>query len=148
MREQAAFQHHDLNEGIEPEAVLEAHPDLEDAASRALGLDLETRTHYGRPFAYHQQAATKNWLGAWIAADAPALVFWSEFDQWEERQGAWIIADTLNKRRPGSVRLVELLRYDHNNTVYATTDDAHNFRNGAPAPEVNAFEVLDWLATL
>ncbi|MHA7873482.1 MAG: alpha/beta hydrolase family protein, partial [Hyphococcus sp.] len=46
-------------------------------------LGMGEANHYGRPFAWHQQAAKQNFLGAWAAIDAPVLVIFNEFDQFE-----------------------------------------------------------------
>jgi hypothetical protein len=63
---------------------------------------------YGRPYAYRHHAAEKDYLGAWTRIDAPILVNFNEYDQFEELRGAEIIVDTANRLRPGNATLAWL----------------------------------------
>lgn len=102
--------------------------------------------HYGRPYAYHHQAARLNLLEAWAAIDAPALVLFNEFDQYESRRGAEVVVETVNRLRPGSARLVLLPMLDHSFYLHASADAAFRDDPGsvaAPGPATQA--ILDWL---
>lgn len=106
---------------------------------------LEDGAHYGRPHAWHQQAAKRNFLAAWDALDAEVLVIYNEFDQFEMRYGHKIIADMVNRRNPGAATYVEQARMGHSNSRYASPEDAYVWRNGEPAWEETAGVISEWL---
>ena len=101
--------------------------------------------HYGRPFAWHQQAAARNFLGAWVKLNAPALVVFNDFEQFEARYGHRSIVDVLNRMRPGSARLVVQPRVGHSNRTYTSIHDAYAGADGRPAWKETAELILDWL---
>jgi hypothetical protein len=101
--------------------------------------------HYGRPYAYHQQAANKNFLAAWAEVDAAVLVVYGEFDQFEQRHGHKMIVDVVNRLRPGTARYVELKNTDHGYWVYPNEVDAYADVKGVAAPELLIDPVLEWL---
>lgn len=115
------------------------------AKVRADILGLGERDHYGRPYAWHQQAAKRNFLAAWAEIDAPALVVFNEFDQYETRHGHKLIVDTINRLRPGSGAFVEKEGVDHNDTRFATIEAAYADQGGTPVPESTSGAVLEWL---
>jgi pimeloyl-ACP methyl ester carboxylesterase len=100
--------------------------------------------HYGRPYRWHWQAASKDFLEAWSNVQAPVLVVYGEFDQFETRQGHKLIADTLNRMRSGSATFIEIRRADHDMDVYASAEDAYAYRNGTFRPELLLEPLLDW----
>ena len=51
---------------------------------------------------------SKNFLAAWAKIEAPVLVVYGEFDQFEPRDGHQLIADTVNQLRPGTATFVEI----------------------------------------
>jgi pimeloyl-ACP methyl ester carboxylesterase len=103
--------------------------------------------HYGRPYAFHHQLAKRNMLGAWATIEAPALVVYNEFDQFESREGAEAIVDTLNRLRPGSAELAFFPNIDHSFYRYPTADMAYQRvraqRTDAPGPALD--RTLIWL---
>lgn len=102
--------------------------------------------HYGRPYAYHHQAARLNLLGAWAAVEAPVLVLYNEFDQYESRRGAEAVVETVNRLRPGTARLVVMPMQDHSFYLHPSADAAFRGDPGAvaaPGPAVQS--ILDWL---
>jgi hypothetical protein len=111
-------------------------------------LGLGQGEHYGRPYAWHQQAAKRNFLGAWAEVDAPVLVIFNEFDQYETRHGHKLIVDTANRLRPGSGTFVEQKGIDHNDTRFPTIEAAYADEGGTPVPEETAKVVLDWLKNI
>jgi pimeloyl-ACP methyl ester carboxylesterase len=142
------FQTEYLLHGKTPEQIAVEHPELSDVWSGILGSG--DGVHYGRPYAYHQQAAQQNFLAAWAQIDAPVLVKYSEFDQFETRHGHELIATMVNRLRPGTARFVQFDRMDHDYAVYATSEDAYSWTYGpsAPghdAPELVIGEILRWL---
>lgn len=120
-----------------------------DSAAMTLARDgirgLEDGAHYGRPHAWHQQAAKHNFLAAWDALDAEVLVIYNEFDQFEMRYGHKLIANMVNRRNPGAATYVEQAGMGHSNSRYATPEDAYVWRNGEPAWEETASVISEWL---
>jgi hypothetical protein len=109
---------------------------------RADVLGLGVGEHYGRPYAYHQQAAKRNFLAAWIALNARALVVFGAFDQYEARHGHEVIASMVNRMRPGSARFIELARTDHDLVQHATIEDAYADAPGGVRNEKAFFEAM------
>ena len=142
---QIRFHSHYLLERRSPEQIEQDHPDLRGTWASIVGTG--DGTHYGRPYAFHQQAAARNFLGAWAGIEAPALVVHNEFDQYETRRGAEVIVETVNRLRPGTAELVVMPRLNHSFFRYPTRDAAlAGGREGRePAGEEAALVVLDWL---
>jgi pimeloyl-ACP methyl ester carboxylesterase len=127
MLRQIQFNVEYLAKGRNPEEIARDSPEM--AAARTGILGMEDGTHYGRPYAWHQQAAQQNFLAAWLAADAPVLVIYGEFDQWEGRHGHELIADTINRQRSGTATFLPIPHMDHDGDVYDTIEDAYAWRN-------------------
>ncbi|MEO1081247.1 MAG: alpha/beta hydrolase [Pseudomonadota bacterium] len=142
----ARFQYEYLVEGRHPDDV--AGDSEEMARIRRDILGMETSNQYGRPFAWHQQAAKQNFLAAWAAVDAPVLVIFNAFDQFEGRHGHKLIVDSVNRLRPGSGMFIERPNIGHSDNRYATVEDAYAFRDGMPAWEEAAEFMLRWLSDL
>jgi len=118
------------------------------AAVRADTRGLGDGEHYGRPYAYHQQAARRNFLQAWTSLEqARVLVLYGEYDQFEARHGHEIIAAMVNRVRPGSAEFVELAKVDHDSDLYPTIESAYAWERGVPAIEVHIETVNRWLWT-
>ncbi len=126
-------------------------PDEIAADSEAMALaragirGMEDGAHYGRPYAWHQQAAKHNFLAAWAALEAPVLVIYNEFDQFEAQYGHQVIADMVNRLRPGTATFVVQENIGHSNDRFATVEDAYVWRDGEPAWEQTAGVILSWL---
>lgn len=105
----------------------------------------EAPPHYGRPYAWHWQAAQKPFLAAWASIEAPVFVAYAEFDQFEPRSSHEIIARTLNAVRPGSARFVELKGVDHSIWRYPDPITAYRGEGGERAPETLLNPMLAWL---
>ena len=134
--------------------VNDRHPDdvardsAEMARIRNDILGMAATNQYGRPYSWHQQAAKQNFLAAWAALDAAVLVIFNGFDQFETRHGHKLIADTVNRLRPGSATFVERANIGHSDNRYATIEDAYAFRDGTPAWQGAADIMVDWLREL
>jgi hypothetical protein len=115
------------------------------AAVRGDMLGLGEDEQYGRPFAWHQQAARHDFLAAWAAIEAPVLVVFNEFDQYETEHGHRLIVDTVNRLRPGSATWVINAGLDHSNYRYDSAIAAYADEEASydPAPLRRALE--DWL---
>ena len=127
----ARFQYEYLVAGRHPDDVAADSPEMARIRGDVLGM--EGTNQYGRPFAWHQQAAGQDFLAAWAQLDAPVLVIFNEFDQFESRHGHQLIADIVNRLRPGTATYVERANIGHSDNRYATIEDAYAFRDGAPA---------------
>jgi pimeloyl-ACP methyl ester carboxylesterase len=137
-----------LVHGRDPDAIAEESPAMATAKAGILGM--EGGLHYGRPYAWHQQAARRNFLAAWAGVAAPVLVIFGQFDQWEGRHGHELIVDTVNRLRPGTATFIEIPRMDHDGDVYDNVIDAYTWSNpvsGGPeqAHRLQTGPMLRWL---
>ena len=139
----AKFQYEYLINDRHPDEIAEDSPAM--AAVRADVRGMGEENQYGRPFAWHQQAAKHNFLAAWAAIDAPVLVIFNEFEQFEMRYGHQIITDVVNRLRPGTATFVSQENIGHSNTRYDTIVDAYAGEGGEPAWEGTADIIVDWL---
>lgn len=115
------------------------------ATIRADILGMGETDHYGRPFAWHQQAAKQNFLAAWAELDAPVLVIYNEFDQFEAQYGHQVIADMVNRLRPDTASFVVQDNIGHSNSRYDDIFSAYPREGGEPAWEQTAGVILSWL---
>lgn len=118
------------------------------ALARAGIRGMEDGAHYGRPYAWHQQAAKHNFLAAWADLEAPVLVIYNEFDQFEAQYGHQVIADMVNRLRPGTATFVVQENIGHSNDRFATVEDAYVWRDGEPAWEETADVIVNWLTEI
>ncbi len=132
-----------LVNGKTPEQIERGRPELKGVWASIRG-GAEAPPHYGRPYAWHQQAARRDFLEAWTKVDAPVLVIYGEYDQFETRHGHRLIVDTVNKLRPGTATFIEIPKADHNVVLYASAEDAYAERNGTARPELLAQPIIDW----
>ena len=140
----AKFQYEYLVEGRHPDDVANDSAPMARVRSDVLGMG-ET-DHYGRPFAWHQQAAKRNFLAAWAELEAPVLVIFNAFDQFETRHGHALIADTVNRLRPGTATFVERAGIGHSDNRYETIEAAYTREVGTPAWQEAATIMLEWLS--
>lgn len=141
----AYFARYLLN-GESPSAIARSDPKLGQVWSRVIGTSEDA--HYGRPFAFHQQAQRQNWAGAWGRVGAPVLVLYGEYDWFESRDSAALIVDILNRRQQGSATLQVLPKLDHHFTRFASPRQAFREEGGTTdaGPAVEA--ILRWLQVI
>ncbi|HEX6218059.1 MAG TPA: alpha/beta hydrolase [Sphingomicrobium sp.] len=132
-----------LVNGKTPEQIERERPDLRGVWASIRG-GAEAPPHYGRPYAWHQQAAKWNFLEAWTKVEAPVLVIHGEYDQFEPEHGHRLIVDTVNKLRPGSATFLQIPKADHSIDVYETAEDAYANRDGKRSRELLAQPIVDW----
>lgn len=144
--EQARFHVEYLLNGKTPEQIARENPRLGAVWTQIPHTG--DGVHYGRPYAYHHQAARRNAIAAWAAIQAPILVLFNEFDQYESRHGAEVIVEVVNRLRPGSAKFVELPMLEHSFYRYPSADLAfvrdRRYRVAEPEPAIAA--ILEWLA--
>jgi dienelactone hydrolase len=143
MNARAAFFARYLLAGETPTAISRSDPQLGAVWPQIVGTSGDS--HYGRPAAFHQQAQRQNWAGAWTKVRAPVLVLYGEYDWFESRDAAQLIADIANRQRPGSGTFRMVPQTDHHFTRYEDPRAAFRGRGGAQnaAPAVEA--MLAWL---
>ena len=143
MNRRIKFHYEYLINDRDPDEI--AADSAEMAAARAGIRGMQDGAHYGRPYAWHQQAAKQNFLAAWAELDASVLVIFNEFDQFEAQYGHQVIADMVNRLRPGTASFVVQENIGHSNDRFATIEDAYVWRDGEPAWEQTANVILTWL---
>ena len=127
-----------------PEQIEQDRPELRGVWANIRG-GAEAPPHYGRPYAWHQQAAKRDFLEAWAKVQAPVLVFYGEYDQFETRHGHKLIADTVNRLRPGTATFVEVPGGDHELEFYRSAEDAYAYRDARVDHDAFIVPLLDWL---
>ena len=133
-----------LVRGKTPGQIEQDRPELKGVWASIRG-GAEAPPHYGRPYAWHQQAAKRDFLEAWTTVQVPVLVFYGEYDQFETQHGHKLIADTVNGLRPGTATFVEVPGGDHELELYRTAEDAYADRNPRIDHDVFILPLLDWL---
>lgn len=142
----ARFQFEYLVNRRHPDNVAKDGPEMARIRSDILGMG--DTDHYGRPYAWHQQAARHNFLAAWAQLEAPVLVIFNAFDQFEARHGHKLIADTVNRLRPGTATFIERPNIGHSDNRFSTIEDAYEWRDGTPAWQESAAIMTNWLRTV
>ncbi|MEM9495140.1 MAG: hypothetical protein AAGA09_03990 [Pseudomonadota bacterium] len=142
----ARFHYEYLIEDRLPDDIAKDSPEM--AAVRADVLGLGENDHYGRPFAWHQQAAKHNFLAAWATVDAPVLVVFNEFDQFEARYGHQVITDVVNRLRPGTATFIEQKNIGHSNMRYDDIVEAYPREGGEPAWRETADVMVNWFSNI
>ena len=127
-----------------PEQIERERPDLRGVWQSIRG-GAEAPPHYGRPYAWHQQAAKRDFLEAWTKIEAPILVIHGEYDQFELRHGHQLIADTVNALRPGTATFIQVPKADHEIEFYASPEDAYAYRNPMVRHETLIGHLMGWV---
>ncbi len=144
MRERIAFHTRYLLEGRDPPDIIAAEPAMAAVWSGIIGTS--PKDHYGRPFAFHQQAQQADFTAAWGRIDVPVLVVMGEYDWFENRAGHDTVVRIVNRRTPGLARFEEIPRMDHHFTRFESAEAA--FRDEGGKPDAGPFlqVALEWLA--
>lgn len=132
-----------LNDGLSPEAIAARDPALGKTWQRIVGTS--ANGHYGRPFAFHQQAQMQNWAAAWAKLDAPVLAMLGELDWFESRRGVDLIGRIVNRARPGTARVVIVPGLDHHFARYPSVDAAFREQGGSVDADAAVNVMLPWL---
>jgi pimeloyl-ACP methyl ester carboxylesterase len=148
MRRQIPFHVEYLVRGRDPDEIAKDSADMAQARAAIRGLG--DGEHYGRPYDWHRQAARHDFLEAWASIDAPVLVIYGEYDQFETRHGHELIAEVVNRRAPGRATFLPIPRMDHDGDVYDTIVDAYAWErpiSGPPeaAARLQTGPMLRWL---
>jgi len=76
------------------------------------------------------------------------LVLYGEYDQFERPGGHRLIADTVNRLRPGTATFIEIDGVDHSLISYPSADAAYREEGGERRPELFLEPVLTWLRSV
>lgn len=146
MRRRIEFQQHYLHGRMTPEQIEQGYPHLAGVWASLRGTD--EQPHYGRPYAWHWQAAEQDWLAAWARIEAPVMVIYGEYEQFEARHGHRMIVDTINRLRPGTATWLEIPQAGHDLAIYPDPYRAFLFEGGERRPELFIDPVSQWLKGL
>jgi dienelactone hydrolase len=135
-----------LLERHSPAAIAAADPALAAVWKRMVGTAPDS--HYGRPFSFHQQAQARDWAAAWARVGAPVLALYGEYDWFEEAAAHALIADVVNRNRPGQGRFVVVARTDHHFMRYRDQVSAFRETGGEVNAAAALAEMLAWLRGL
>lgn len=101
--------------------------------------------HYGRPFAFHQQAQRANWAGAWARIRVPVLVLYGEYDWFESADAASLATRIVDTKSPGLGTFFVVPRMNHHFAVFENANDAFQEKNGRVDPDPAVGPMLKWL---
>jgi hypothetical protein len=147
MRRRIAFQQHYLLGKQTPQAIEARYPELRGVWASLLGTVSEP-PHYGRPHAWHWQAADKDWLAAWATVPGRVMVVYGEYDQFEDRSGHRAIVETVERLRPGTTRWLEIPGADHELLIYPSRLAAYSGEGGERRWHLFVEPVAEWLRAL
>jgi pimeloyl-ACP methyl ester carboxylesterase len=146
MREHQAFYSRYLLEGMDPPAIIAAEPSMAAVWSDIIGTSADA--HYGRAFAFHQQAQQADWTAAWSRIDVPVLVVMGEYDWFENRAGHETVARIVNRQQPGLARFEVIPKMDHHFTLFPDARTAFRDEGGRGDARPFLEIALEWLAEL
>lgn len=142
----AAFFERYLLKGETPAAIARSDAELGKVWSRIVGTSAEG--HYGRPFAFHQQAQRQNWAGAWARVRAPVLVMHGEYDWFESRSAAELIGNIVRRQPQGKASFHELAKLDHHFTRFENAREAFRDHDGKADASQAVTTMLSWLSEI
>jgi len=142
MRDHIRFHTMYLIEGMTPDEILKRNRDLQRAWGNMMGM--EVRTQYDRPFAYHHQAASRNWERAWEDLKLPVLVMRGQYDWVMSAEEQRRIADIVKRFTKGSATLVTVPETDHDFNVYPSARAAFEPKTAGAYNAGVADVIIDW----
>ncbi len=143
MVKRIAFLNHYLTDKMHPRQIGEKYPHLADVWASIRGTG--ENDHYGRPLSWHQQAADRNFLAAWLSLDVPVMVVFGEYEQFETRHGHRLIVDMINRQAPGQAEWLEISQADHGLALYPDAVSAYAGEDGTRAYPLYVKPVSRWL---
>jgi len=135
-----------LLDGKDPATIARQQPALAGIWARMVGTG--ERSHYGRPLAFHQQAAAQDWAAAWERVQAPVLALYGEYDWFEHADAHRLVADIANRRAAGQGEFVEIPATDHHFDRYADAAAAFREQGGTNNADAAVSVMLRWLGAL
>jgi dienelactone hydrolase len=135
-----------LIDGETPDQIAAADPKLAEVWSRIVGTS--ATGHYGRPFSFHQQAQRADWTRAWSRVRAPVLAMFGEYDWFESRDAAALIARIVNARHPERGTFIEVPRMNHHFNVFDSPEAAFKEESGKVDAAAAVQPMLEWLESV
>jgi len=132
-----------LIRGETPAQIQSGDPSVAAVWTRIVGTS--ATAHYGRPFAFHQQAQRADWAAAWSRVNAPVLALYGEYDWFESRDATSIIARIADARALGRGTFVEIARMNHHFQTFSSAEESFAERNGTVNPGPAVKVMLEWL---
>ncbi len=102
-------------------------------------------SQYGRPLAFHQQAAAQDWAAAWERVDAPVLALYGEYDWFEDAAAHRLVADIANRRGEGRGEFVQIAATDHHFDLFKDAAAAFRGEGGVVNSDAAVDAMLRWL---
>ena len=127
----------------DPAEIEREQPALAGTWERMVGTSPDA--HYGRPLAFHQQAAAQDWAAAWARIDAPVLALYGEYDWFEDAAGHRLVADIANRRAAGRGEYVEIPATDHHFDRFPNAAAAFRGESGVNNADAAVSVMLRWL---
>lgn len=146
MREHQAFYAKYLLQGMDPPAIIAADPGMAAVWSDIIGTSADA--HYGRAFAFHQQAQQQDWTAAWGRTGVPVLMVMGEYDWFENRAGHETVIRIVSRQRPGLARFEVIPQMDHHFTVFPDARAAFRGEGGEYDAQPFLEPALAWLDDL
>jgi len=146
MNQRIVFQTEYLVKGRHPDEIAKDSSAMMAVRNDVRGLDKDN--HYGRPFAWHQQAAKQNFLSAWESLDTKVLVIFNEYDQFETQHGHELIAETVNRKSPGNAKFLVQAGLDHSSWRFSSKENAYLDKNGASETKATGKAIVEWLKNI
>ncbi len=132
-----------LLEAQTPTQISTEDPTLDAVWGQIVGTSADA--HYGRPFAFHQQAQRANWSGAWSSVTAPVMVAYGEYDWFESADAASLITRITNAKSPGRGTFQLVPGMNHHFELFPNGIDAFLEKNGRVDPDPAVTPMLQWL---
>lgn len=132
-----------LVRGQTPSQIMKDDPMIGAVWSRIVGTSDDG--HYGRPFAFHQQAQKADWAAAWSKVNAPVLALYGEYDWFESRDATTLITRIVNSKSPGHGTFAEIPRMNHHFAQFPDATAAFAEKEGQVNPEPAVSVMLAWL---
>lgn len=126
-----------------PTQIAAADPGIGAVWPRIVGTT--ATDHYGRPFAFHQQAQRADWAAAWAKVNAPVLAMYGEYDWFESRDATSLIVRIVDGKAPGRGTFVEIPRMNHHFAQYPNATAAFAEKEGQVNAEPAVSAMLEWL---
>jgi dienelactone hydrolase len=132
-----------LLDGKDPAAIVREQPGLAGTWEKIVGTG--PGTHYGRPLAFHQQAAAQDWAAAWSRIDAPVLAVYGEYDWFEDAAAHRLVADIASRRGAGQGVYAEIPATDHHFDRFPDPAAAFRGEGGVNNADAAVSVMLGWL---
>jgi dienelactone hydrolase len=135
-----------LLDGRDPADIERDQPALSGTWASIVGTG--AGTHYGRPLAFHRQAAAQDWAAAWARVDAPVLAMFGEYDWFEDGEAHRLVADIANRRRAGQGEFAVIPATDHHFDRFPDARAAYRGEGGTNNADAAVSVMLRWLGAL